>query len=141
MRGTSYVGAIAILGTLCCSSSSSGPERAPANPCATRNATYIESCTETSGNCPSIPQQVINVNPDGTITLPTPISCATVTQTGCTARDSDCTFSTSNGTQGTETFETTFASDGSSATGVITVTLTNGSASCTGTYECMMTRR
>src|SRR4051812_39275044 len=85
-----------------------------ANPCATRNATYVQAFFEQSGNCGPLPSQIVNINPDGTITSNTQISCAKVTQTGCTARNTGCKWS-SDGFVFTMTFATTFEDDGSSA--------------------------
>ena len=85
-----------VLASAACSSSteSPGPTDEAANPCATDGASYLETLVEESGGtCGPIPSELVNVNPDGTITTPTPITCAHVSQTGCTAQDTDCTFS------------------------------------------------
>jgi hypothetical protein len=122
------------------SDGAAGPTNAPANPCATPNSTYLQTFVTGSGNCGDIPSVIVNINADRTITQTTPVTCANVTQTGCTARDTGCTFS-SDGFAFTETFETTFANDGSSATGLITITGTGNGQSCAGTYRVTMVRQ
>jgi hypothetical protein len=125
---------------LSCGSSSSSPTSAKANPCATRGASYLEAFTEESGNCGTIPSELVNVGSDGTLTESTPITCATVSQTGCTARDSDCTFS-SMGYNFTETSDVTFTADGSSASGVVTLSGSGNGQVCTSTYDITFTRQ
>lgn len=117
-----------------------GPIKILANPCATPGSTYYESCVEESGTCGPIPDQVININTDGTITSKVNISCAEETQNGCTARDTDCSFS-SNGFSFNETFETVFAKDGSTATSLATMTGNGHGQICVSTYKCSMTRQ
>jgi hypothetical protein len=136
---------LALLSSLvvsCGSDSGSGPVDRAANPCATRGATYYQAAQEISGNCGPIPSQIVNVNPDGTITSDTKVTCAKVTQSGCTARDTDCKWA-SQGVDFTMTFSTTFADDGSSAMGLMTVSGNgNGNGqSCTSTYSVTMTRQ
>ncbi len=128
---------IVFLFVLGCGSGSSSPQ---ANPCATAGATYLETLTQTSGTCGPIASQVVNVSPDGTLTLPTSISCASTNQTGCTARDSDCAF-TSQGFDFTETFSVTFAKDGSSAAGVLSLSGTGMGMSCSSSYKVTFTRQ
>lgn len=111
-----------------------------ANPCATRGATYLEIVSELSGNCGPIPETILNINQDGTITSPTPIVCASVSQNGCTARDTDCVFS-SQGYIFSMTFETTFSEDGSYASSIVTLSGTGNGQSCTETYSSTMTRQ
>jgi hypothetical protein len=125
----------------CGGSSNGGPSSEAANPCATPNSTYLETLTEQAGGtCGAVPSQVINVNADGTIALPTSITCASATQTGCTARDSGCTFS-NQGISFSETFETTFASDGSSAMGILTLSGMGNGESCSSTYDVSIVRQ
>ena len=116
------------------SGGASGTTNEQANPCATKGASYLETLTEQAGGtCGAITSQVVNINSDGTLTTSTPITCAHVSQTGCTAQDTDCTF-TSMGYNFTETFDVTFASDGSSAHGLITISGSGNGMSCTSTY-------
>lgn len=111
-----------------------------ANPCATPDSTYIQSSVELSGNCGALPNVIVNINPDGTITFPSNISCQTQVQDGCTARDSDCYFG-NNGISCQESFETTFAQDGSSAQGLLTLSCsTSNGQNCTSTYSISMVR-
>lgn len=124
----------------CGSDSGNGHVNLSANPCATPDSTYYESCVEESGTCGPIPDQVVNISPSGTFTSKANISCAESTQNGCTARDTDCALS-SNGVSINETFETTFAEDGSSATSVITMTMNGYGQTCVSTYNCTMTRQ
>jgi hypothetical protein len=130
------------VGTVACSSTSgTGPGTETANPCATPGASYLESFVEQSGGtCGAIPSEVVNINPNGTLTTATPITCAKVTQTGCTAQDTDCTFS-SMGYNFTNTFDVTFASDGSSASGVATITGSGNNQSCASTYNISFVRQ
>jgi len=110
-----------------------------ANPCATPGATYYQHSTELSGNCGSMPDVIVNINQDGTITFPSNISCATQEQNGCTAHDTDCSFGNGD-VSCQESFDTTFADDGSSANGLLTLSCDNGSQSCISTYSISMTR-
>jgi hypothetical protein len=121
-------------------SSAAGPTNVPANPCATPNSTYLQTFTEVSGNCGPIPSVITNINADGTITQTTPINCASVTQSGCTARDTDCAWSAS-GFSYSETFETTFMQDGSSATGLLTLSGMGNGQICSETYNISMVRQ
>ncbi len=109
-----------------------------ANPCATPNATYFEHCAEESGDCGAVPDQVVNVGPDGTIV--SKVECATSTADGCIVRGSGCMV-TSMGATTTTTYETTFAADGSSAMSIATLTVSVGAQSCTSTYSCTLTRQ
>lgn len=143
---TGWIACGALLASMACSSGgtgsgSNGSSTQPANPCATKNATYLEMVSQQpGGTCGQVNSQVINVNADGTITLPTTITCASLTVTGCTTRGSDCTY-TSNGDSFTENFETTFAQDGSSATGVLSISGMGNGASCSSTYDMTATRQ
>lgn len=118
-----------------------GPVNFPANPCATRGSTYLQSSTEISGDCGPIPDQIVNINPDGTITQDTPLTCDSVTQEGCTARDTGCKWTTSEGVSWAMTFETAFKADGSSATGIEMIRGSGNGQTCTSTYNVSMTRR
>jgi hypothetical protein len=122
------------------SSGTSGPQQETANPCATRGATYLESLVQVSGTCGAIPSEIFNVSSNGTVTTTSAVTCASVSQTGCTAQDSDCTY-TSNGLSVTMTDDVTFAADGSSATGLATISATGSGVSCTSTYQVTMTRQ
>lgn len=121
-------------------SSSSGTTTESANPCATKGATYVETFTQQSGNCGPIPSQVININPDSTVTTSVQISCAIQTQTGCKVQVTDCTW-TSQGYMFTETGETTFAQDGSSATGIFSITGMGNGQSCSSSYSIEIVRQ
>ena len=57
--------AVGVLTLFACGGSSNS---IAANPCATKGATYLATSTEVSGNCGPVASQVVNVNPDGTIT-------------------------------------------------------------------------
>ncbi len=72
------------------------------------------------------------MNADGTLTG-VPLSCSSTSQTGCTARNTDCT-TTNKGTTCTITTDVTFAQDGSSASGLETASCTDGTVSCTSTH-------
>jgi len=142
LRGIAF-GLLSISTLPACSSSDSSAKEsmsAQANPCATRNSTYLETLTEVSGNCGSIPSAIVNVNADGTLTESTTITCASTSQTGCTARNSDCKWS-ANGIDFTETFETTFEQDGTSATGLLTLSGNGNGQSCTETYNVSFVRQ
>jgi hypothetical protein len=128
------------LGACGSDSATASPTKVAANPCATPNSTYLQTFTEVSGNCGPIPSAITNINADGTITQTTSITCANVTQSGCTARDTDCTWS-SSGFSYSETFETTFAQDGSSATGLATLTGMGNGQSCSETYNLSLVRQ
>jgi len=131
--------------------SNGGSSTQPANPCATKNATYPAVISEQpGGTCHNMPSQFcekpepgasceIKVNADGTINLPTNISCASLTVTGCRTRGNDCTY-TSNGYSFTENFQTTFAESGIAAAGIIFVTGTDDGQSCASTYDVTATR-
>ncbi len=81
----------------------------------------------------------MKVNADGTISLPTNMTCASFTVTGCTTRGSDCTY-TSNGESLTETFEITFAEEGIAATGTISIKGMGDGQSCSSTFNMTATR-
>jgi hypothetical protein len=104
-----------------------------ANPCATRGATYLFHTVENpTGTCGPIPDQITNVNADGTVPGPG-VSCEAITQNGCTARDTNC-VSGSNGNTCYTTTNVTFSDDGATASGLITVRCSNGKTSCASTY-------
>lgn len=126
----------------CGSSYTSGPALAnKANPCATPGATYLSHFVELSGGtCGPIPDEILNINSDGTIPGSQSFSCQTVTQDGCTARDTGC-ITTTNGTTCTATTDVTFATDGSSASGLETVSCSNVSTTCTSTYSVSFTQQ
>jgi hypothetical protein len=132
-------------------SSNGGSSTQPANPRATQNATYSALLTlqpgETCGGPIVLPAHYcdqknpceIKVNADGTINLPTNVTCASFTVTGCTTRGSDCTY-TSNGESFTEDFETTFAEEGVAATSITSIKGMGNGQSCSSTYSVASTR-
>ena len=68
MKVFGIVGAIVLIGNFGCSSQ----ENEANTTCLSGGETYLVSYTEmASGTCGSIPSVIINVNPDGTIELPT----------------------------------------------------------------------
>jgi hypothetical protein len=73
--------------------------------------------------------------------LPEKITCATATQSGCTARNTGCTGANAQGYTLNMTFETTFAADGSSATGIATINITGHGQSCDETYDVSFARQ
>lgn len=118
-----------------------GSSAPKANPCATPGATYLDHFVEQSGGtCGAIPDTIININPDGTVATTASVSCATKTQTGCTARDSGCTVTT-NGTTCTVTTDITYAADGTSATGLESLSCTTGNQTCTSSYSVASRRQ
>ncbi|HEY2516483.1 MAG TPA: hypothetical protein VGI39_36685 [Polyangiaceae bacterium] len=123
-----------------CGSSSSGPATEPANPCATKGASYLETFTEQFGNCGPLAAQTIDVSATGTVTTPIKVTCASASLSGCAAHNSDCTFS-NQGNDFTESFDVTFAADGSSATGSLTITGKGNAGMCTSTYKIVMVRQ
>jgi hypothetical protein len=134
---------VAVVVLVACGSSSKSSSEQQANPCATRNATYLETFTEMAGGtCGPIAQEIVNIGSDGTISNGASISCAMTQQDGCTARDSGCTTTTSNGCTATIQTDVTFAADGSSASGLesVTVTCPSGS-SCGSTYQVSAQRQ
>jgi hypothetical protein len=134
MRSTFAV-AFGLLTLIACGGSSNNQ----ANPCATKGATYLATFTEVSGTCGPIPSQVVNVNPDGTITDTSNETCASVYQQGCTATRNSCTWS-SQGFNFTSTSSVTFASDGASASGIVTLSA-SGAGSCAETYNVSYVRQ
>lgn len=134
-------------------SSDGGPSLQPPNQCATMNGTYSAGLSEQPGGtcgsyvpspfCQKGASEVspceMKVNADGTIDLPTNMTCASLTVTGCTTRGSDCTY-TSNGESFTENFETTFAESGIAATGTISITGMGDGQSCSSTFNVTATR-
>jgi hypothetical protein len=123
-------------GFACGGSSSSNA----ANPCATKGATYLATFTEVSGNCGPVPSQVVNINPDGTITSSVNETCGSVSQQGCTGNRNDCTWS-SQGYNFLSTSSVTFSSDGTSASGIATISVSGGGQSCTETYSLSYARQ
>ena len=128
-----------------CSSNSGGQSTSDkANPCATPGANYLETFAALDGGtCGALATITIQVNADGTIALQQGLSCASVTVTGCTTLETDCTFS-DQGTGWTQTLSLTFASDGSSATGTFSATSTAmglGAMPCSGTYDVTAPRQ
>jgi hypothetical protein len=115
---------------------SSNPE---ANSCATKGATYLVTFTEVSGNCGPVASQIVNVNPDGTITNPNNITCAGSSVQGCTINNNACTYS-SQGYNVTFTTSVTFSSDGASASGLESFSI-SGAGSCTETYRVSYLRQ
>jgi hypothetical protein len=117
-----------------------GSSNSAANPCATKGATYLATFTEVSGNCGPIPSQVVNINPDGTITSSVNETCGSVSQQGCTGNRNDCTW-TSQGYNFTSTSSLTFSADGASASGIATVSASGGGLSCVETYKLSYVRQ
>lgn len=111
---------------------------AAVNPCATPDATYFEHCTEESGTCGALPDQVVNTGPDGMVVTAT--KCAMETADGCIVRGSGC-VTEAMGTTVTASFETTFQADGSSAKSIATLTVSTGAQSCASTYACTLVRQ
>lgn len=112
-----------------------------ANTCATPGASYLEQCAQESGTCGPVPDQVINISPDGQVMGAAGVaSCTSESDVGCVSHKSGCA-DTVDGTTATSTSETTFAADGSSAKGIITLAIDTGSASCVSTYICQLTRQ
>lgn len=128
------VGAL-MIACACSSTSESGMTTTnKANPCATPGATYLMSFARVSGDCAEPPDQISNINADGTIPGD-PISCKEITQDGCTARDTGCTF-TGNGCTSTVSTSITFAADGATMSGLESITVTcNDGSSCSGTLR------
>jgi hypothetical protein len=135
-RGMTTLAATILLATGC----GSGSSMPQANSCATSGATYVETFTQTSGNCGPLSSQVINVSPSGTLTVPTTISCTSSTQAGCTIQESDCTYS-ADGFDYTYSSSVTFASDGSSFAGTYSVSGTGMGMSCASSYSISGTRQ
>lgn len=135
------------------SSNGGGPSMQPPNQCATMNRTYSVGLSEQPGGtcafyvpspfCQKGASEVspceMKVNADGTIVLPTNMSCASFTVTGCTTRGSDCSY-TSNGESLTENFEATFAESGVGATGTLSITGVGDGPSCSSTFDMTATR-
>lgn len=124
----------------CSSPSTQGVQHA-ANPCASKNATYLEVFTQMpGGTCGAITSVIVNVDGNGQVVSSTPITCAEGTVMGCTTRNSDCTFSV-GGFSYTETTDATFSMDGSTATGLLTLTATGQGQVCASTYSVSLTRQ
>lgn len=119
---------------------SGGSTTLNANPCATPGATYLGHFVEQSGTCGPIPDQIINVNPDGTLSSSMAVSCAQTTVAGCTTQNTDC-MSTSAGSTCSVTSDVTFSPDGTSASGLETARCTYSGGSCTSTYNVTATRQ
>lgn len=127
-------------------SSDGGPSAQRPNPCATMNRAYALAVSMQPGGtcnqppfCDKLPCD-ISVNADGTISLPTNLTCASFTVTGCTTRGSNCT-SMGNGESLTGTFEMTFSGEGITATGTISVTGTVNGQNCSSTYNVSALRQ
>jgi hypothetical protein len=114
-----------------------------ANPCATPGATYLEHFVQDSlSNCGAIPDEIIKINPDGTINVPAGShSCIAMTTNGCSAQNSGCAGRVSD-LDCTITSYITYASDGSGATGLETAhceAISGGS--CSAIYLVTVTRQ
>jgi len=131
-----------LLALACSSGEDDGPGTSQANPCATPGATYVQSFTTVAGNCGDLPDIIVNIGNEGTVTTDSPIACDKVEQDGCRAHNTGCRSRADNGCNLKSTFETEFEEDGSSASGIMTVVVScpDGS-SCAGTYEYTFTRR
>lgn len=117
----------------CSSSSDNLSITVLANPCATKGATYLESFSEEpGGTCGAISDQIVNIGQDGTLTQS--VSCKRITQTGCTAQDTGCSF-TSDGLTCTVNTDITFAEDGSSSSGLESTNCQSSTYSCSSTYQ------
>lgn len=137
-----------LLSLVACSSSS--PTSAPgstksqvttskANPCATPGATYqVHFVEQPNGTCGTLSDQIININPDGTINVS--FSCEKVVASGCTVQGTNC-VGEADGVSCTGTSDSTFASDGSSASGVETLSCSDSTSGCTSTYQVTFTRQ
>lgn len=137
---------VTVLGCSGTDSNNSGVKSMPANPCATPGASYLCTYSVESGDCPALANQVVNVNPDGTIVVNSSTSCSSLTVSGCTSNMTHCTMSnrdaqgvTCNGTfNGTNTF----SSDGvsSTATESMSIDCSDGSF-CNGSYQASCVRQ
>jgi hypothetical protein len=115
MKVFGIVGAIVLIGSFGCSSQ----ENEANTTCLSGGETYLVSYTEmASGTCGSIPSVIINVNPDGTIELPTGESCASSVVQGCQVQNTDCTWSL-NGYNYAMTSDVTF--DYTSGSGLVSL--------------------
>lgn len=66
-----------------CGGSPAGQTTDAANPCATKGATYLMQPTELpGGTCGALPSGIVNIGADGTVVGS--ITCARITQDGCT---------------------------------------------------------
>lgn len=110
-----------------------------ANPCATRNSTYLAHFAEQSGNCGAVPDQVVNISASGEIVLAPGAACEKSEADGCTQRTSNCT-STSAGVTCTSNGSLEFASGGATASGTASISCM-GAAICTSTYRLTYTRQ
>lgn len=140
MRGLFVLTCIAFMG--CSSSDDTGASGVHnrLNACATKNASYLTTCTEISGNCGPLTDEISNTDAAGISKIES-ITCASATLSGCTGKATDCVETVSNGCKIGQTYSTDFAEDGSSAdsTATMWVTCPDGS-SCKSTYTCTLTR-
>lgn len=133
----------------CGSSNSTGSTSHQANTCVSRDASYLVSYQETSGDCGAVASVVINVSSDGTvisvssdgtITTPVPVSCTTVHDDGCAVQETGCTWM-DNGVSFDSTSSVVFTSDGSSGTGIVGLSATDSKGSCYSSYKITYTRQ
>jgi hypothetical protein len=139
-----------VISAIGCSSNDPDSEkvRNQLNPCATKNATYVVSCVEQSGNCGPLADSVFNTDSAGAADLSS-VSCDALSQDGCAARGTGCSYESQTpfakqhgGCTVSETYMTTFAQDGSSADSIDTMRIDCGDGSwCQSTYKCRMTRQ
>lgn len=139
MRNVFRLGVALLVGCSSTSASPTSPSTNQANPCATKGATYLFHSVETAGGtCGPVPDQIVNINADGTVPGPG-VTCEAITQTGCTARNTNCT-STTGANPCKSTTDITFTADGTSASGLQTMSCTDATGSCTSTYKVTATR-
>jgi hypothetical protein len=124
----------------CGSSNSTGSTSYQANACVSRDASYLVSYQETSGDCGAVASVVINVSSDGTITTSVPVSCTTVHDDGCAVQETGCTWM-DNGVSFDSTSSVVFTSDGSSGTGIVGLSATDSKGSCYSSYKITYTRQ
>lgn len=119
------------------------PQTFEKNQCVTAGASYLETFTETNGDCGPMADEVINVPADGMLTfpkgcsgLPTYQGCSVFVDSTCNRYDPNIGNYTMS-----QTGKMEWAVDGSSGQGMFTVHITAaGYYPCTSTYAVNATR-
>jgi hypothetical protein len=92
------------------------------------------------GTCGPIPANSVNVGSDGTIQTGISFACEDIEESSCTLRESQCTYSSGNGTV-TSSLSLTFEPDGSTASGIATFAETMGGHYCASAYSVTAVRQ
>jgi hypothetical protein len=126
----------------CGDSDSAGPKPVPANPCATRGATYLVNFLENvGGTCGQLSEQIMYITQDGQVggTNDSTFACDQTTVDNCTIQNTGCAVTMNDVTCHLNS-NVTFTLDGSAAAGYESLWCSSYASSCASTYRVLAAR-